>query len=198
MKDDKKFFQTRDERLALALINAGCTLAPQDQGGPCDNIYTPADMRSKGMLKQGSASIEEFEEAVRRASGAKRKGIVTFYIVHDATFERAIKAWDDIAAEFEAAKGENRAPVVPKIGEVVAMQVAYMLRMNTALLRDIAFVRTPILSTMEGTTTEAPVPNRTKGVNESSAPAGREITTGSGAAWTLGLSHEKKKALGII
>lgn len=198
MEDDSKHFQTRDAQLALALINAGCQYAPQNDQGPAENIYTPADMRSKGMLTKGEASIQDFEAAVTVAVQKKRKGLVTFFIVRDAVFQRAIKAWDDMAEEFEKASNENRAPVVAEIDEATAMRVAYMLRMNAERVRDIPFVRTPILSTLEGSSADIPVANRTAGVREAHAPGAKTRTTGSGAMWTLGLSDEKKRRLGII
>lgn len=199
MEDKHKHFQTRDQQLAFALVNAGCRLAPQNEGGPAENIYTPADMRSKGMLKAGEASVQEFEEAVTQAAKKKRKGLVTYFIVRDEIFQRAIKAWDKMAEEMQKASADGRSPQIPKISETVAMQVAYMLRVNSAAMKDVPFYRTPILSTMETQdVTEIPVANRTKGVNEANAPGAKVQTKASGHVWTLGLPDEKKRKLGIL
>lgn len=189
-------FKTTDQQLALALVTAGCRFAPQPDG-PAINCYTPDDMRSKGLLPPGSVSIEEFEKAAAKAHSARKKGIVTYLIMKDEVFENAIKAWDAMVDEMQSAKDDNRAPNLPMIGEKTAMQVAYIMRLNARAIKDIPFFNTPILSTMKGDSHTVPLPNRTAGVKEVHAPSGKTVTEASGQIWSLGLSREKKKAIGL-
>jgi len=189
-----EIFETTDEELALALITAGAKLAGSDTGvvPPCINHYTPDLCRSRRLLPQSPVSPQVFEKAVIEARERKIPGIVTWRIVKDAEFNRAIKAWDSMAEEMHKAKAEKREPNLPDISTETVMQALYMRRLNHKPMKDHIWVVCPSLSLGKASVKVKPI----DGVpDEVSAPLSY---TAEGAAvfWNLNTTSENREKIG--
>jgi hypothetical protein len=189
-----EIFETTDEELALALITAGAKLAGSDTGvvPPCINHYTPDLCRSRRLLPQSPVSPQVFEKAVIEARERKIPGIVTWRIVKDAEFNRAIKAWDAMVEEMHKAKAENREPNLPDISTETVMQALYMRRLNHKPMKDHIWVVCPSLSLGKASVKVKPI----DGVpDEVSAPLSY---TAEGAAvfWNLNTTSENREKIG--
>lgn len=134
-------FATTDKQLAIALITAGCQFAPQADGGPARNVFTPDVLRAIGVLPKigtggayGGASagvtIQQFEIAALKAHKDGKTGSVRYMIVRDETFYSAIKAWDAMVEEFHDAANQDREPEIPNVSTEDAMRVLYVRRMT--------------------------------------------------------------------
>lgn len=144
-------FKTTNEQLAWALITAGCSFAPQVEGGPGHTTYTPALLRKKGVLPSKGVSLEEFAEAAEDAYERMIPGPVTYYIIRNDLFTACIKKWDEMVDEFEAADKEKRAPVVPKVNANSVIVSCYLRAINQRVFdkQGMAFVNKPILRVEE-------------------------------------------------
>ena len=141
-------FESTDEELCLSLLTAGCKLAGSDDGKvpPCINHYTPDTCRSRRLLPNTPVTPQEFERAVIEAHVRKIPGIVTWRIVKDEEFNRAIKAWDAMVDEMQKAKLQNRDPSMPDISTEKVMQALYMRRLNNAPMKAHIWTVCPSLS----------------------------------------------------
>ena len=189
-----EIFETTDEELALALITAGAKLAGSDTGvvPPCINHYTPDLCRSRRLLPQSPVSPQVFEKAVIEARERKIPGIVTWRIVKDAEFAKAIKAWDAMVEEMHKAKAEKREPNLPDISTETVMQALYMRRLNHKPMKDHIWVVCPSLSLGKASVKVKPI----DGVpDEVSAPLSY-TAEGSAVIWNLNLSNESREKIG--
>lgn len=177
----------------IALLTAGCRFAPQEEGGPSQMVYTPDGLRDKRALTRMPVAPQAFEEAAKSAWEKKIAGAVTYLIVRDAVFERSIAAWDKMVALFAQADADGVQPSIPAIGEEVAMQVAYLRRVNEKRLRDVEFANKPCLKIGTEKTSTHDIP----GAGGVALPGKREVTTGSGKLWSSNLNVEARQALGV-
>jgi len=187
-------FETTDEELALSLISAGCKLAGHDTGDvpPCINHYTPDTCRARRLLPAKPVTPQEFEKAVIEARERNIPGIVTWRIVKDEEFTRAIKAWDRMADEMYKAKLEKRAPNLPELSTEQVMQALYMRRLNHKPMKDHIWVVCPSLSLAKVSVKAKPI----EGVPDD--VAARLSFTGEGSAtiWNLNTSPSNREKIG--
>jgi hypothetical protein len=180
--------------LAVALCTAGCRLAGSDTGDvpPCINHYTPDLCRSRRLLPQTPVSPQVFEKAVIEARERKIPGIVTWRIVKDAEFTRAIKAWDAMAEEMHKAKVEKREPNLPDITTETVMQALYMRRLNHKPMKDHTWVVCPSLSLGKSSVKAKPI----EGVPDEVAAQVSYTAEGSGVFWNLNTTAENREKIG--
>lgn len=156
-------FTTTDAELAVALVTAGCKLAPHEADGPATNVYSPSVCRSlfgrwrqnpltgeqsrSPLLSLSPVKPEEFERAVMRAEQLRIPGVVTYAFVKDAVFQRAIDAHDKMAEAFEIAQKTNSVPILAPLAqmseEAAVMVVCYARRKNEKDMKALAWVRSP-------------------------------------------------------
>ena len=184
-------FACQDAQLAKALLAAGCTLAPFESGGPCRMKYTPGFMRSRKHMPSKSVSLREFHNYVKQAFAKKIPGIITYYIVRDEKFTKAIKAWDDMVNSFAEAHSRGEEQPFPELDPELAMRCYYVLRASNQNLErsGIEFILSPILDATSSQSTEFPVEGK---------PGNGTRTAISGKIWTLGLPDEELRKLGIV
>lgn len=187
-------FETTDEELALSLLTAGCKLAGNDDGKvpPCINHYTPDTCRSRRLLPNSPVTPQAFEKSVIEARDRKIPGIVTWRIVKDEEFTRAIKAWDAMADEMHKAKSEGRAPNTPDISTETVMQALYLRRLNHKPMKDHIWVVCPSLSLGKANVKTQPVP----GVPDDVAAPMSYKGDGGAVIWNLNLTDESREKIG--
>jgi len=200
-------FKTSDRDLALALATAGCTLEPQESGGPTLNLYTPQMLRHWGYLR-GAVSISEFEAVVTTCTtgGAlpdgrrigKRLGTVIYSFVRDETFNRAHGEWDKCANEYIEAANEKREPK-PRGAELTPeqiMQAAHGMRMNVERLKKLGWCNTPQCAIGGFEASEVPIPSlNTVTKQKSHQGVTKKQGKGNMKQWTLGCSQELRDKL---
>lgn len=185
-------FTTTDHQLALALITAGCSFAPQSEGGPARNIFSPGALRAIGRLPTtGLASIAQFEAAALSAHADGKEGTIRYLIARNDTFFAAMKAWDNMVEEFHKAGQENRSPVLPEIPTEAVMQSLYMRRMNEKACANIAFLNRPRCSLVKEKSKH--VEPMMDGKVE--LAGNKTTTTGSLKEWTPPMSAEDRATL---
>jgi hypothetical protein len=159
---------------------------------PCINHYTPDLCRSRRLLPQSPVSPQVFEKAVIEARERKIPGIVTWRIVKDAEFAKAIKAWDAMVEEMHKAKAEKREPNLPDISTETVMQALYMRRLNHKPMKDHIWVVCPSLSLGKASVKVKPI----DGVpDEVSAPLSY-TAEGTAVFWNLNTTAENREKIG--
>jgi len=189
-----EIFESTDEELCLALLCAGAKLAGSDTGDvpPCINHYTPDLCRSRRLLPQSPVSPQVFEAAVIEARERKIPGIVTWRIVKDAEFNRAIKAWDAMVEEMHKAKVEKREPNLPDISTETVMQALYMRRLNHKPMKDHTWVVCPSLSLGKSSVKAKPI----DGVPDEVAAPLSYTAEGTAVFWNLNTTAENREKIG--
>lgn len=177
-------FRTQNRQLAFALATAGCSFASPDQGGPAINLYTIDFLRAK---KIGVGKTLESAAADAVALGIP--GVVTYLFKRDATFEKAMKAWDSMVDIHAMANHEGVEPELPEVPTEVIMQVLHTHSMNLKkLVAEVPWCRRPLVTDAQSSTREVQIDGK---------PAPRNVTQGSGRVWTLGASKAIKDRLNI-
>jgi hypothetical protein len=180
---DTQPFATQNKQLALALATAGVKFAHPEVGGPTQNLYSLGFLRSRKIGKG-----KHIEAAVREAVERKIPGKVTYLFEHDENLERVIKGWDGIVDELQKARHEVRDPVLPNHSPLLIAQVMCVAANNVAALDELAFINTPLCSTVTG---------EEKHVEIEGKPAPKSVFSGVGKVWSLGASRFIKDRLGI-
>ncbi len=180
---DTNPFSTQNKQLALALATAGAKFASPEAGGPTQNLYSLGFLRDR---KIGKGKV--IEEAVREAVARRIPGKVTYFFEHDANLENAIKAWDGVVEELQKARHDVRDPQLPNINAVLVAQIMCIAANNIAAFEELAFINTPLCSTVKGEEKELPIEGK---------PAPKSVTEGAGKVWSLGASKFIKDKLKI-
>lgn len=182
---DRLQFRTQNQQLAGALLDIGCELARQDQGGPADNLYTIGFLRDR---KIGVG--KPIETAVREAVRRKIPGIVTYVFKRSAKLEMAIKTWDDMVEERQKADHDSRPPIFPKVSDENVVQTIYVHALNREAFLEIPWFTDPLISTVEVKSTRSIPLGEDK-------PAPRTVMTGRGKVWRLNSDKKIKDHLKI-
>lgn len=196
-----------NRKLAEAMISAGIPFANHDEGGPCQNHYTPALLRDRGWAK-GDLPPKAFEErvlAVAQSGAVNAAGTVVFLFERSAEAEALIKAWDEtaqavrLAREWAGMPPEQKAmvqppPALPDLSASIVAQVLCLHANNMKLMPQIIFSRAPICNMMEADFHQG---ESKGGAHVTSTGVSIGETTGSGKAWSTDLDNDKRAKMGL-
>lgn len=184
-------FATQNKPLAFSLLLAGCTLAPAEQGGPAINRYTIGFVRNRRDC-QGM----HLEEAAKDLYTRKIEGHVSWLFVKNATFDKAINAWEEIVDKLRQAASQEIEPKLPDIPTEVVMQVLCIRQNSVEEFNKLAFVNrmSQWASTAHATLRDEPMKDN-KG--ETMPGLKKTVAKGGGLEWSIFGSDEMKKHLGV-
>lgn len=189
-KSDTLQFKTQNAQLSAALMDVGCELAPQADGGPAENLYTLGFLRDR---KIGTG--KKLEDAAREAYERRVPGIVTYVFKRSALLEKMILVWDAMVDEMRRAEHEGTPPIMPVVSDETIVQVVYVHALNRAAFLDLPFFNEPLVGTLDIQSRKSvPIKDERNGGFK---PGQKTIVKGRAKVWRLGSKPSITKHLKV-
>jgi hypothetical protein len=186
------------------MIHAGVRLAPQEEGGPVINSYSPDFLRSIGLLPRTAVDLPTFERAVREAVKRKKVGLLTFLFLRDARFQEFTAAWREMGEIAKRAEIAGVEPDLPKIRRTIedcAREAFIRLASERKLEAELAWTQDATCDASKASHERDTLGMTPAELTQLDAAYGGKAPFGtteiSGKRWTLGLDNDARAQLGI-